>query len=252
MTNTGSLQLTDDSAVVVGADVTLNQNGTFHGAARPVGTLGALTVKGTLKRSVQSMEGLQLFILGTLDVQTDADINVSGSGGLGGRQGTNTSGSGERWTAGGATPSGGASGRSGGSYGTSGTSLIGSTNGTYGDAMDPVAFGSGGGSSSNSGPKGGNGGGRLDITATDAILDGQLRANGSGCNYYCGSGSGGAIRVVLTGNLAGTGTLSAVGGGGNSTEGAGGGGRIAVKGNTTGSFTGTVSAGTSYVNGVLQ
>jgi len=88
----------------------------------------------------------------------------------------------------------------------------------------PAELGSGG-SCYNSSRPGGNGGGRVDITAQDLIVDGLISADGGpGSGYQSGSGSGGSIRID-TSSFSGTGTIRANGG---AHEVGGGGGRIAV------------------------
>ena len=72
------------------------------------------------------------------------------------------------------------------------------------------------------------GGGRVTITASDAVIvNGTIRANGGeSAGSAAGDGSGGAI-LIRTSRIGGTGFISA-NGGGNGTGTAGGGGRVAV------------------------
>jgi acyl-[acyl carrier protein]--UDP-N-acetylglucosamine O-acyltransferase len=253
VTNTGTFVVVDDTLFEIPAGTTFVQHGVFRGQGRADGTFAAVRVGGTLRRTTQTMEGLRVQALGQLHLQAGSLVDVNGGGGRGG----NTNGGsapGQRWTATGPTTSGGSSGQAGGGYGTAGgVYQFGGSNATYGDPTNPIEYGSGGatGGGTNS-ARGGDGGGRVDFAATDAILDGTIRANGAGCTMFCGGGSGGAIKVALTGSLSGTGLLQAVGAGGNAYSAVGGGGRIAVVGNTSGSFTGTSEGGTRYLNGALQ
>ena len=121
----------------------------------------------------------------------------------------------------------GARARSGGSYGGYGGVFDGSgTNVPYGHPAEPVYLGSGGSRGCGAGYPGGNGGGLLRITASEAmVIDGSLLANGEqGWGCQAGSGSGGAIRLA-TSLLRGTGTIAANGG---VSEVGGSGGRVAI------------------------
>ena len=120
----------------------------------------------------------------------------------------------------------------GGSYGGRGALYSGGnrvTNPVYGDPRRPDALGSGGGQWS--GQVGGNGGGRVDIIASDAVrLDGAIRADGATSGgSAAGSGSGGSI-TLRAGTLSGVGTITANGGGASTavSNAGGGGGRIAI------------------------
>jgi len=120
----------------------------------------------------------------------------------------------------------GASSRSGGSYGGFGGVHDGAgSNAPYGHPGNPVHLGSGGSCYGSSRP-GGNGGGLVTITATEAVvIHGNILANGGfGSSYQAGSGSGGSIKIE-TSLLSGTGTIAANGG---VHEVGGGGGRVAV------------------------
>src|SRR5690606_25983598 len=98
------------------------------------------------------------------------------------------------------------------------------TNPTYGSLVAPSELGSGGASRGSSYP-GGDGGGRIKITAINVAADGPITANGAiGNGNVSGSGSGGSINIV-TSSLSVTGDISASGGG---YQLGAGGGRIAI------------------------
>jgi hypothetical protein len=89
-----------------------------------------------------------------------------------------------------------------------------------------VELGSGGGVWAGAG---GNGGGRVFITAGNIANDGAIRADGGlSAGTASGEGSGGTLNID-TGELAGSGILSANGGTAEGTDHVGGGGRIAVR-----------------------
>jgi hypothetical protein len=99
------------------------------------------------------------------------------------------------------------------------------TNIPYGHPATPAYLGSGG-SRGSSNYDGGNGGGLVKITASEAVVvDGSILASGQvGSGNQSGSGSGGSVKIE-TSLLSGTGMIAANGGAG---EVGGGGGRIAV------------------------
>lgn len=126
--------------------------------------------------------------------------------------------------------SSGGHGGVGGSSGGAGEARAGSA---YGQLLQPVAPGSGGGSTSvpEQGP-GGSGGGRIRLeVAESAVIDGFLRANGrngtSNNGASSGGGSGGSIWITAA-RIRGSGSATA--NGGNSTVCSGAGGRIAIDG----------------------
>lgn len=115
---------------------------------------------------------------------------------------------------------------SGGSYGGMGGETSGGVpNPAYGHPAGPVYLGSGGAAGSNS-RIGGNGGGRITITAHARLeVDGVIAADGTdGNGFSAGSGSGGSV-LIETSVLAGDGWITANGG---RYEVGGGGGRIAI------------------------
>jgi large repetitive protein len=114
---------------------------------------------------------------------------------------------------------GGSYGGLGGQYGPN------PPNSVYGDPVNPMYPGSGGGAYDN--VDGGDGGGLIIITANNITVDGQIIADGAlGDGSAAGNGSGGSINIV-TGTLAGSGVIQ-TNGGGQSRGVGGGGGRIAV------------------------
>jgi len=127
----------------------------------------------------------------------------------------------------------GATFRSGGSYGGRGGIYDGSgSSKEYGDIKNPTLLGSGGSCGGSFNIPGGNGGGRIELNASQSVqVDGAIRADGQNSQggFQAGNGSGGSIKIT-TSNLKGTGAISANGqavSGGNNEVG-GGGGRIAI------------------------
>jgi hypothetical protein len=116
-------------------------------------------------------------------------------------------------------------GFSGGSYGGLGGFNGATANPVYGDYRNPSDLGSGGGDAPYGG--GGAGGGLVQITATNALIDGKILAEGQTPNQ-CGAGSGGGVLLNI-GALSGQGQISVDGGSANGWNGtAGGGGRVAI------------------------
>ena len=155
----------------------------------------------------------------TLTVDSTSRINVDGRGYLGGR------GAGEACTGQTIPDKDGSTYRSGGSYGGLGGAYeSGIPNDIYWKFHLPCDCGSGGSCGGNNYNAGGDGGGRIQISAIE-VGWGRLSANGlNGTNWQAGSGSGGSIKMV-TSTLSGNGIISA---NGASHEVGGGGGRIAV------------------------
>ena len=116
---------------------------------------------------------------------------------------------------------------------------------SYGSALKPVDFGSGGASYEISGGEGG-GSVRLNISGT-LVIDGSVTANGgNGGGGISGGGSGGSIYITAE-NLQGSGTIRANGGDTGYQSGGGGGGRIAIYfRNSSFSGTSTVTGGTGW------
>ena len=187
-----------------------------------------LTLKGTLKlltgstltHTLGSENGLTIDAV-RVEVDQTSAIDVNGKGYRGGYRDGNTNRAGLTL---GESP--GSVFRSGGSYGGSGGDYSGSgINPAYGHPANAVYLGSGGAAYDSSRP-GGNGGGRITITTSEAVdIDGIVSAEGrTGHSYQAGSGSGGSIKI-RTGLLSGRGIISADGG---ANEVGGGGGRVAI------------------------
>ena len=114
----------------------------------------------------------------------------------------------------------------------------GASNAVYDVLTAPDGLGFGGGQGTSSGDRGGNGGGRVSLSATTLALDGTIVADGlggTGPNTSSGGGgAGGGVRVVVD-SLSGSGSIRAHGGGAVSGPG-GGGGRVAVTAEAVGDF----------------
>jgi hypothetical protein len=173
-----------------------------------------------LTHSLSSEEGLTIRA-SRVEVDATSAIDVSAKGYRGGLRDGNALC--EGITLGGLP---GAISQSGGSYGgVGGVYNSAGTNAPYGHPEDARYLGSGG----SCGPysrAGGNGGGLVRITASDAVVvQGSILANGgTGVGYQAGSGSGGSIKIE-TSLLCGIGTIAANGG---ANEVGGGGGRVAI------------------------
>ncbi|MCY2965470.1 MAG: cadherin domain-containing protein [Planctomycetota bacterium] len=186
-----------------------------RGIVRPEHTGMLFTVTGNLSvvnggilstnsATATSVDALSLVVKGSLTVDATSSIDVTGKGYLQGRTNRNT-------TAGAST------GNSGGSFGGLGGGSSGTPNSVYGDSANPLNAGSGGANAP--------GGGQIDIKAGALVVNGAIRADGTGAAG--GSGSGGGIKIV-TGSLSGSGRISATGGATTNGTGSGGGGRVAV------------------------
>ena len=163
---------------------------------------------------------LALVALGDVNVQAGGAMVVDGQGyPLGSGPGA------------GKASSGGASG--GGYGGIGGASSTVSGGLSYGSAMQPLDFGSGGGGGFPFSPavaNGSAGGGALFLRVAGTLtIDGRLSASGAAAvNEASGGGSGGSI-WLNAGVVAGSGTIAADGGAGYPAVGGGGaGGRVAV------------------------
>ena len=145
----------------------------------------------------------------------------------------------------------------GASHGGLGGITTGGTQGpAYGDALNPIQLGSGGGNGSfPSNNLGGAGGGAIDITVTNLILNsGTITANGNQgqtgngmtSRNGGGGGSGGSVKIVTESFTGATSVIRVNGAGGPSAaiSSAGAGGRIAFyyKTNTYGSFSNLLQA----------
>ncbi len=185
---------------------------------------------------------IDIQVTGDMGIDATSSVNVDGRGYLGARQGSNVSNLGRTTgnsTTGGSTNAAG--GSNGGTGGTGCWSAAGAA--TYGDLMNPIEPGGGGGSIGEN-QLGGDGGGLIRLSVTGTLTnDGTISASGySGGSYAAGGGAGGAI-YINAGTFTGTGALTAEGGsGGNNFNcnggGGGGGGRIAIH-STSYSYAGT-------------
>jgi len=195
-----------------------------------IAVLGNMTIEsgGVVTHSPRLLSGLRLNVIGTLDVQSGGVIDVNGKGLRGGNNGSIFGCNGETFDASDAIVSAGNCSGGGGSYGGWGSASnypAGSPNSPYGLLENPRHLGSGGGQGWD---VGGNGGGRVTITAGSCVVNGTIRANGAGWASTGAGGSGGTIKMIV-GTLSGGGVIQAAGE--NVTNyygGCGGGGRIAV------------------------
>ncbi|MFN7134307.1 MAG: hypothetical protein ACK4N5_19665, partial [Myxococcales bacterium] len=195
--NRGRLVVVSD-VMEIGRGVELTEDGDLRGGTRGADTIGAFTLMsgGYLNHSPRSADGLRFTVANTLDIQSGGIVDVSSRGLRGAYRDGSTVSEGERPSGSSATTAGGATGRSGASHGGAGQAVAGTSNATYGDLRDPTALGSGGASTDNRYP-GGNGGGRVDLSAGTMLVNGQILADGGIGSYYGGAGSGGSIRLRL-------------------------------------------------------
>lgn len=196
--------------------------------------------------SVTGQHGLQLFIDGNLFIQGQADSLVASRIDVSGRGHPNLQGPGAGQfgsTCGGIPAAKGA----GAGYGGRGGNGCLPGGATYGSALAPDRFGSGGGNGGTN--PGAWGGGAVQITVGgSAVVNGVIRANGGNALNSCcqagGSGSGGSIWITAA-VIAGSGSIEANGGTSPSFDfssgGGGGGGRIRLDADAY-AFGGTVKA----------
>lgn len=125
-------------------------------------------------------------------------------------------------------PAGGSLGGGGGHGGAGGNGFGNRFSGIYGDETLPLDLGSAGGGSNNLGHRPGNGGGAIFIRAREAVLDGEINADGEAGSYDAAGGAGGSILLDVE-SLEGSGIVSAQGGAGGTWDSTGGGGgRVAI------------------------
>jgi hypothetical protein len=173
-----------------------------------------------LTHSVGNTNGIEIRAA-NVTIDATSSIDVSGKGYRGGHRDGNSRHTGETLL--GAV---GSAYRSGGSYGGLGGVYEGSgCNQIYGSPYNPDRLGSGGSDGWND-ALGGNGGGRITISAANTIrVNGALRADGqSGAGSLAGSGSGGSIKLSAF-YVRGAGSITANGG---AYEVGAGGGRIHI------------------------
>jgi hypothetical protein len=217
--------------VVIGGGVTLVKDGTFGISD----LINSITIQsgGVLTHSVRLLSGLRLNVTGTLDVQSGGLIDASSKGLRGGGDNGSVFGlNGETFDAMGNIVSGATgtynNGSAGASYGGYGqVCTTGSTNNVYGTVENPQYLGSGGGARNY---RGGNGGGRITILATNCTVNGTINASAISDSYWGSGGSGGSVYIDVN-SLSGNGSITATGASDNGNAG-GGGGRIAVYYNT--------------------
>jgi hypothetical protein len=223
-----------------------NQNLQVASSVVPALSLADLLIDGGSSRITvprRDINGLRINIANSLELQNDGRIFVEDGLGGGGTVGNNFGNDGETLASDCVTPVGGSAGASGGSYGGLGGGAT--PNPTYGIPEDPRCVGSGGSRTTSSGT-GGDGGGRLWISAANCSLPtgtiigaiGKGASSGTGTQ---GGGSGGAVKLDCQ-SITGVGLLAADGGCGAGTNGhGGGGGRVALRTNAN-NFTGTIQA----------
>ncbi len=178
-----------------------------------------------------SGSSLHFQVTGALTVGAGARVDVSGLGYVGGAGSTTGAVPGETppWIAGSTEDAGGSHGGPGavGYYGA------GVPAETYGSVYLPSLPGAGGGSRNGRDDPAGSGGGVVEIEAGQVVLDGELRARGTGPHDNGGAGAGGSV-LIHAGSLSGSGTIDASGGHAApetstySIGGAGGGGRVGL------------------------
>ena len=172
---------------------------------------------------------LTITVNDTLTIEAGARLDVTGRGFAGGESGSNP----------GDAPAGiaGAQPDNGGSHG--GTGIRYTSSAAAGEVYDsvylPQLSGGGGARDEDNAGDGQPGGGVIDITAGNLVLDGEIRARGEGGTggVRDRSGGGGGTVLIQTGSFDGSGLIDASGGASrasfnNERTGAGGGGRVAI------------------------
>lgn len=239
-----------DTTTIEGKDVIVNSNVTL--TVSGIHNISSLLIGGTVTHTNRETNGVSLIIAGTLEVQAGGKIDVTGKGCRGGSRDGNPSPNGETIGPGGIITTNGGAIRAGGSYGGYGMTDFGSTlNALYGLESQPLELGSGGGDTGFC-TFSGNGGGRIDLEAQSALVNGAVLADGGTSSSCAPNGSGGAIFFKLAGGtFSGAGTIRAAGG--TNTGLAGGGGRIAIVGFSSNAFLGTIGrAGTIFLRAAGQ
>jgi len=220
-------------AIVVNDGVTLIKDGVF-GASDVIGNM-TIDSGGIVTHTDRYLAGLELNVLGTLEIQSGGSINVDSRGLNGGGNGSIFGDSAETFDTSGAIVAGSwpidnyAAGGSYGGYGAYGSSFD-QVNRSYGLLESPIYLGSGGSKHGNH--AGSDGGGRITIISSSLVVDGEISADGGALpniiNYSAGCGSGGSI-LIETDSLSGSGMIGANGGlAPRSSQWTGGGGRVAV------------------------
>lgn len=179
---------------------------------------GSVRVRGRGLLAVAKQRRMHVVVERSVFVESDGALSVAGRG----WPAMSGPGAGQA----GSLPSGGSHAGRGGGGGT-----FNGSGPTYGDAAQPVDFGSGGGTEL---IVGGAGGGALRLVVTDTLrVDGTVNARGAspvataGSTLDPGGGAGGSLWLEAA-VVAGNGTLDASGGNGGNLGGGGGGGRVSL------------------------
>ncbi len=246
------------SSAVTYTQVTVTSNGVLIINAQLTVT-GDMLVQGAGRVTVsQAVMRLKLQVMGTLTVELGGVIDADGKG----LPGAPAGGFGQAGVtldtvtfAAVAGPTSGA----GGSHASAGGNGDNGGGGTVSYGAFLLANPGGGGSTS-AGGIAGSGGGVVELSATNLLLNGAIRANaenGLPAAAKTGGGAGGSVSLTI-GSLSGAGTLAANGGSAYGGNGYGGAGRIIVT-LTTWSFNGRfetlangVHAGTMHVVDTLN
>ncbi|HEX8410707.1 MAG TPA: carboxypeptidase regulatory-like domain-containing protein, partial [Thermoanaerobaculia bacterium] len=138
-------------------------------------------------------------------------------------------------------------GASGGSHIGRGTTWWRATGGTFGSIDEPREPGGGGNVPYDRVVPNGYGGGMIRVQASGAlVVDGSVKANGSGTSH--GAGAGGSVWLATSTTLGGAGAIEAMGA--NAGTGGGGGGAIALEyAATTGTYITDARGGNSSAEG---
>jgi VCBS repeat protein/HYDIN/CFA65/VesB family protein/thrombospondin type 3 repeat protein len=239
------------------------KSGCVLNMSAPLTVTGSMVIRsgGVVTHLDRFLDGLQISVSGTMEVEQGGIIDLDARGLKGGDNGSTCGQNGETFYqsypgyivgcgAGGSTGTRSGAGGGYGGRGAGGGTFY-QSNYSYGVMENPANLGSGGGAGI--GGYGGNGGGRATITAPVFHLNGILRANGGDAppGSAGGGGSGGAI-LLQTPALDGSGLIEANGGagglGGVARAGSGGGGRIAINYNTLNFPRGSIHAAGGVAN----
>ncbi|WP_100922754.1 Ig-like domain-containing protein [Candidatus Thiodictyon syntrophicum] len=204
---------------VQGATLTLVGDRTFHNVELLNGAV--LTHRETTQTEAFGLH-VQVW---TLSIDATSRLDVVGRGYLGGdRAGLGGTAHTVGFLPGAQSGNGGSYGGLGGHYSGSGSAV---SNPVNGNLVNPVDLGSGGGAW---GGAGGDGGGRVLLSAINLAVDGAVRVDGGlSSGSASGEGSGGSINLAAR-TLSGKGTITANGGGtGGANHTGGGGGRVAIR-----------------------
>jgi hypothetical protein len=208
----------------------------FTGAARLSGEVVSddLTVRSGAVLSAAEGDTLRLEVPGTLTIEVDGKVDMTGRGYPGGVSSSAVGGA-PPWVLGSVSDAGG-------SHGGAGTwwDVANSSGEVYDSVVRPVLSGGGGSLDNDGSGNGQSGGGVVEIMAGWVVLDGEVLAGGVTNDNGSRAGGAGGTVWIEAGVLSGSGTISANGGWikTNTTStrvGSGGGGRVALE---VGSFVG--------------